>query len=102
MTTRRQFVFNFIPAVLALAAAGKVIAAPERLDEKDPVAVALGYKHDATKADTAKFPTYKAGHVCRNCQFFQGKAGEAWGVCPAVGGKLVNAKGWCSAWVKKA
>jgi hypothetical protein len=102
MTTRRQFVLKAIPAALAVAAAGKVSAAAARIDEKDPIAVSLGYKQDATKADAKKFPTYKAGHVCGNCQFFQGKAGEAWGVCPVVGGKLVNAKGWCSAWAKKA
>ena len=33
---------------------------------------------------------------------FSGKAGAADGPCSIFGGKLVNAKGWCTAWVKKA
>jgi len=73
-----------------------------KIDEKDATATGLGYKHDATKVDAKKYPTYKAGSVCSGCQFYQGKATDAWGACPLVGGKQVNAKGWCSAWAKKA
>jgi hypothetical protein len=31
-----------------------------------------------------------------------GQPGVALGACGAMGGKLVNAKGWCVAWVRKA
>ncbi len=56
--------------------------------KKDPAAVALAYKHDATKVDAKANPTYKAGNNCLNCQFYQGKDA---GACPMVGGKLVAA-----------
>ena len=103
MTTRRKFVLSIIPAFTLLSDAARTAAAQVvRIEERDPIAVSLGYVHDATKLDTKKSPAYAAGHNCANCQLYQGKAGEAWGACPAVGGKLVNAKGWCQAWVKKA
>jgi hypothetical protein len=40
--------------------------------------------------------------LCANCALFQGKAGDAWGGCPIFAGRQVAAKGWCSAWAKKA
>lgn len=77
-------------------------AEPPKLDEKDPQAQALGYRHDATQVDRKKFATYQKGQACANCQQFQGKAGADWAPCTIFQGKEVNAKGWCSAWVKKA
>ena len=73
-----------------------------QLDEKEPTAQALGYIHDATKVDKAKFKQYAAGQTCANCQLYQGKPADAWAPCPILPGKLVAGKGWCSAWVKKA
>lgn len=102
MTTRRQFVLSTLPAAAALMAGGKAYAQAARLDEKDSAAVALGYKHDATKVDAKKYPQWAAGHICGNCQLYQAKPTDAWGPCGAVGGKQVNAKGWCLAWAKKA
>ena len=102
MTTRRRFILNVPAAALALATARTASAQAAKLEETDPQAVALGYRHDATKVDAKKFPAYASGHNCANCQLFQGKPGEALGACGAMGGKLVNAKGWCVAWVKKA
>lgn len=96
---------------LAAAAAGALIRpmpargaekALPKLDEKDAQAQALGYRHDATKVDRKKFTTYQPGQACGNCQQFQGKAGADWAACTIFAGKEVNAKGWCSAWVKKA
>ena len=103
MITRRRFLLTAVPAT-ALTAAGArpALAQAARLDEKDPLAASLGYMHDATKVDTKKYPAYATGHNCSNCLLFQAKSGDMWGACPAVGGKLVNAKGWCQAWVKKA
>ena len=102
MTTRRTFVLSAIPLTAVLfGTAGSAFSQPARLEEGDAVATSLGYKHDASKVDAKKFTTYAAGRNCSNCQLYQGKAGEAWGPCAAVGGKLVNSKGWCAAWVKK-
>ena len=102
MTSRRTFMFKLVPATaLLVGTAGAAFSQPARLEESDAVATALGYKHDASKVDAKKFTSYAAGRNCANCQLYQGKAGEAWGACAPVGGKLVNAKGWCAAWVKK-
>ena len=102
---RRKFLKLGSLAVASIALATRVaksaIAAQPHLEESDATAQSLGYKHDAAKADKAKFPAYKAGDVCAGCQLYQGKAGEAWGGCPIFAGKDVNAKGWCSAYAKK-
>lgn len=100
MTTRRRMlrVLTLIPVAVAISPAG---AQPAQLAETDPQAVALGYRHDATKVDATKYTAWAAGRVCGNCQLFQGKPSDPWAPCGAFGGKLVNAKGWCTAWSKK-
>jgi hypothetical protein len=52
---------------------------------------------DATKSADRK----DKASECSNCALYTGKAGAADGPCGAFGGKLVKAKGWCSAWAKK-
>jgi High potential iron-sulfur protein len=102
-TTRRHFLMSAIPATALIFGAGSTaFAAAERLDEKDPIAVSLGYKTDASKVDAKKFPAYVAGRHCSGCMLYQGKSTDASAPCGAVGGKLVSGKGWCTAWVKKA
>jgi hypothetical protein len=73
-----------------------------RLTENDPQAQALGYKEDATKVDRKKFASYQPGQLCDNCQQYQGTAKDPRAPCTIFAGKSVNAKGWCSAWVKKS
>jgi len=103
MTSRRTFLFKVIPAVGAAALISRsALAAPAKLDENDPSAKGLGYKHDASKVDKAKYPKFAAGQHCGNCQLFQGKATDATAPCAVFGGKLVENKGWCSAYTKKA
>ncbi|GGX18454.1 high-potential iron-sulfur protein [Undibacterium macrobrachii] len=102
MKSRRQFLIQAVPAALGLGAALKVNAQANRVDEAAPGSVALGYKHDASKVDTKKFPAYAAGKNCANCMLYQGKATDAWANCAALGNKQVAAKGWCMAWAKKA
>lgn len=101
MTARRQFI-QWIPAAGLAVLAARHAQAQTRLDEKDAQAVALGYVHDASKADKAKFKNYAAGQRCENCQLFQGKKGDIAGNCPLFAGKQVAAAGWCSAYAKKA
>jgi len=100
---RRIFLCRIIAAGSALAAtqAHGQAAAP-MLQESDPQAVALGYKHDTTKVDSKKYPKHAVSQTCANCQLFQAKAKDAAGPCPLFPGKQVAAAGWCSAWVKKA
>ena len=104
MTTRRNFVLRLIPATAIgvatlTSAAGPV---PAKITETDPVGKQLGYLHNAAKVDKKKFPTWAANRDCANCILYQGKPTDAWAACAVVGGKLVNGKGWCSAWTKKA
>jgi hypothetical protein len=102
MKSRRQFLLQTIPAALGLGAALQASAQANRADENAPGSTALGYKHDATKVDTKKFPAYAAGKNCSNCMLYQGKPTDPWANCAALGGKQVAAKGWCMAWAKKA
>ncbi len=100
---RRTFMLQVAAAGSALAGA-QVMAQPAgaRLEESNPQAVAMGYKHDTTKVDQAKFPKHAAAQSCSTCQLFQGKGKDALGGCPIFAGKQVAATGWCSAWAKKA
>ncbi|MEC5216901.1 hypothetical protein RCH09_001855 [Actimicrobium sp. GrIS 1.19] len=103
MTSRRHFILQTIPAAaIVLTGSRAAFAQAGHIEETDPTAVALGYKHDATKVDAKKYPAYVAGRVCNGCQLYQGKVTDAWAPCGAMGGKQVNGKGWCVAWAKKA
>ena len=102
MTTRRTFVLSAVPAAVLLATSRSALAEAARLEETDAIAAALGYKHEASKVDGKKFPSYVVGRNCAGCRLFEGKAADQWAVCSAVGGKLVSAKGWCAAWSAKA
>jgi hypothetical protein len=87
------------------------------LDENAPDAQALSYTHDASTVDPAAHPRYEQGQVCSNCALYQVRVeGEVqtgtgqdpvedvpgWGGCTLFPGRLVNAAGWCSAWVPRA
>jgi hypothetical protein len=103
--TRRDFIGGVAVAIPVTAVFASRQAAAQaqtlpRLDVNDPVAKALMYTHDATTVDKAKAPNYKPGQTCLNCIQIQPGSGE-WLGCTAFPGKLVNAKGWCSAWVQK-
>lgn len=101
MTNRREFIVQ-ISLASSVLAAGQAWAQGAFLAESDAQASALGYKADASKADSSKYAKYAAGQQCANCALYQGKAGDATGACPLFAGKQVAAKGWCSAWTKKA
>lgn len=104
---RRTVLKSALVGLAALPAAGLIrdaVAAEAslpRLDEKDPLAVAMGYVHDAKKIDPNKVPQYKPGSKCSNCLQLTGKEGDEWRPCNIFPGKLVNANGWCKVWVPK-
>lgn len=103
MNKFRRSLLAFVPAAGAVLMAGRTASAqPTRVDEKDANAVALGYKHDAATVDTKKHGQYVKGSICANCTLYAGKPSDPWAPCGAFGGKQVNAKGWCVAYVKKA
>jgi hypothetical protein len=62
----------------------------------DPMAKALKYVGDASKAADAK-----PGSKCANCTLYQGAAGSAQGGCQLFPGKSVKSAGWCSSWTAK-
>jgi len=105
MNTRRNFLFKLaVTAGTPLAITSRLSAQappPAKLEESDPVAMALGYKEDTTKVDGTKYPMHKPEQRCDGCALYQGKPGEASGPCAAVGMKLVTAAGWCSVYAKK-
>jgi hypothetical protein len=103
---RRTVLKNALAGLAALPAVGLVEravaqASTPHLDEKEPLAVAMNYVHDAKKVDANKVPQYKKGQHCANCVQLQGKEGDEWRPCNIFAGKLVNANGWCKVWVAK-
>lgn len=104
---RRTLLKTALAGLVAMPAAGLVReaaaaqAAVPHLDEKDPMAVAMGYVHDAKKVDAAKVPQYKPGADCANCIQLTGKQGDEWRPCNIFPGKLVHSNGWCKVWVAK-
>ncbi len=103
--TRRVFVGTAVAAipVVAIFASPAAVAQTQpmpKLDPNDPVAKALMYTHDAKTIDPAKAPNHKPGQTCANCVQLQAGNGD-WRGCNAFPGKLVNVKGWCSAWAAK-
>ena len=91
-----------LKAVLVLVPAAAFAQQKKRVEENEPQAQALGYTHDASKVDRQKYPNHQPDQTCANCNFFKGAQGAAWGPCDIFAGREVSAKGWCSAWVKKA
>lgn len=73
-------------------------AEPQRLDVKDPAAIALGYVLNASQVDTKKYPEYVPGSNCENCLQLQGTAGNTYRPCSLFPGKLVAVGGWCKSW----
>ncbi|MGS0743180.1 high-potential iron-sulfur protein [Glaciimonas sp. GG7] len=104
MSNRRIFLKNLSHLAVASAMGATITARAQaaKVDEKDPQAIALGYNHDSSKVDKAKYPNHLAVQQCNNCMLYQGKAGDATGACPLFAGKVVSANGWCSAYSKKA
>ena len=91
------------PALALLAShRAQAQAALPHLDESDPTAAALGYRHDTTAVDAAKYPNHKPEQTCANCNLAQAAQADGWMPCTIFPGKAVNPKGWCAAWVKKA
>jgi hypothetical protein len=100
--SRRHFikigVAGLSVAPFATALLSGAVQAVDAVSESEPMATALGYKADATKASNRK----DNAATCSTCGLFSSKPGASDGPCSVFGGKLVNAKGWCTAWVKKA
>lgn len=102
---RRRFLVNAVLATAALPFAGRLLSNPAhaadlpKLPLDNPQAKALSYVETTEGLTHASF---KAGSLCRNCQFWQAGPEDEWGGCTLFPGHNVAGKGWCSAWAKKA
>lgn len=100
MTSRRAFVLKFVPLAGAAAFLKLAIAADvPHLTETDPMALALGFKLDTSKADQAKYPKHSTEQYCQRCVHFT-KAGAEEARCDLFN-KIVPKHGWCSGFSKK-
>lgn len=100
-TKRRVFLLQVLAGTGSIAAVGAA-QAQQKVDPKDPQAMALGYVDDTTKADAKKFPKHANDQKCNGCQLYSAPATTKEGPCAVFGGKLVAAEGWCNSWIKKA
>jgi hypothetical protein len=102
---RRRFLKLAAAGMAALPLCGAGLArrarAQEQVAEDDELAQQLGYKHDASEVDPNEWPEYQEGHICANCQLYQGAEGDEWGPCEIFGGELVAAGGWCLSWIER-
>lgn len=106
MNSRRHFLVTLLasagtPALLAGRALAQTPPPPVKLEETDPIALALGFKLDTTKVDAQKYPLHTSEQKCSGCALYQEKSGEALSPCTVFGGKLVPPGGWCSGYAKK-
>lgn len=99
-SNRRTFMLSVAAGGAALACTGPARAAPKRVEESEPKAISLGYRHDTAKVDRAKFPKHGASEKCSNCITWPGKPADAWAECDLMADRLVAAGGWCSSYVK--
>ncbi len=96
---RRQFIIH-VAAGSAVMACGRASAAPKKIEETEPKAASLGYKHDSSKVDAARFPKHTPAEKCNNCMAWLGGPTDPWGECDLTADRLVSNTGWCSSYVK--
>ncbi len=99
-SNRRVFMMTVVAGGTALAC-GQVAAAPKRVEENEPKAVSLGYRHDSAQVDAKRFPKHTANEKCNNCMAWLGKPSDPWAECDLMADRLVANGGWCSSYVKK-
>ena len=101
--SRRDFLITGVALwASALVPSVTVAAGPPELQESEPIAIALGYKRDATTVDTSTYPK-RAGasgatQFCSNYALYSANE-NGLGGCTAIPGKLVAGAGWCNAWI---
>jgi hypothetical protein len=101
--SRRDFIENSVLVIGAVGVSSAALAdSAPMLSESNPIAVALGYKANASTVDRAKFSQYAVGQSCSNCALYQGAAGASSGPCTIYAGKSVSSAGWCASYAKKA
>lgn len=95
-TSRRRFLTLTIGGLIGLSMGSHTLIKPAKaalpqLSVDDPQAKALNYINQAKSAN----------QNCNTCMLIEGDSKAAWRPCKIFPGKLVNAKGWCSAYAPK-
>jgi hypothetical protein len=83
-----------------LLACGPARAEIKKIDENEPKALSLGYRHDTTQVDQKRFPKHAAAENCSACMAWLGKRTDAWAGCDVFADRLVASNGWCITFVK--
>jgi len=99
-SSRRTFIIHSAVAGAALGCGRAAFAAPKKIEESEPKAASLGYKHDSAQVDAKRFPKHTAAEKCNNCMAWLGKPTDPWGECDLTADRLVSNGGWCSSYVK--
>lgn len=107
---RREFLKFGLKAGGGAIALGSIpialMAQDDKVSEDEPLAQAMGYVTDATKADTEKFPKRAgeagANQFCHNCALYAGTEEDEFAACSIFQNRQVAGSGWCNAWVAKS
>lgn len=99
-SNRRVFMMRIVATSGALACGRTALAAPKKVEESEPKAASLGYRHDSSQVDKKRFPKHGAGERCTGCMAWLGKPSDAWAECDLMADRLVSGTGWCSSYVK--
>jgi hypothetical protein len=98
---RRVVLLVPVAAGLAGLHAPPACAAFKRVEETEPKATAIGYRHDSTRVDPARYPKHNADQKCLNClAWAPEKPADEWGECDLMSDRLVHRIGWCSSYKK--
>jgi hypothetical protein len=100
MTNRRDFIMKLVPLAGAAAVLPRVaLADVPALTESDPMAKAMGFRLDTTKADQAKYPKHTNDQACAKCLHFTQPGADS-AKCDLFS-KIVPKGGWCSGFSKR-
>lgn len=95
--TRRVFLIT--AAAPACIAASPAQAALKKVEENEPKALAVGYRHDTKKVDRVRYPKHQPTQNCTNClAFAPANPDDEWGECDLMSDRLVFKDGWCSSY----
>jgi|GEM_PF-2158712 len=74
------------------------------VDEKSPIAAALGFHHDASQTDFQQYPNRKKSiaqkDFCNQCEQFT-RLNSGWGKCSILSQGVVSGQGWCGAFKRQ-
>lgn len=98
---RRVVLWVPVAAGIAGLHAPAARAAIKKVEETEPKATAIGYRHDSSKVDQKRYPKHDPEQKCLNClAWAPEKPSDEWGECDLMSDRLVYRTGWCSSYKK--